>query len=236
MVEERTEKLEDIQKKLINKEKLSILGKLSGSIGHELRNPLGIIANSIYFLNMKLNDKDKDEKVIKHLGFLQREVENADRLISELLTYSEEKTSYFTDTNVNELINSTISEIRIPKHIELKLNFNEDIGLVQVDPEQMVEVFKKIISNAINALQEKGKLEIVTDSNDKFIEINFIDNGIGISKINQKKIFEPLFTTGNAGIGLGLPIVKSIIDKHNGEIDVKSELGKGTIFTIKLKK
>ncbi len=235
LVEKRTQEIKDMQSEMIKKERLSVLGQLSGSIGYELRNPLGVISNSVYFLNMKLNDKDKDEKVIKHLGFLKDEIMVADRLISELLRYSEEDIFYFTETNINKIIRASISEIKIPKRIELKLNFDEKINLIQLDPEQMADVIQKIIYNSINAISEDGKIEIKTQSNSEFTEIIFTDNGEGISEENQKHIFEPLFTTKKGGIGLGLAIVKNIIDSHNGEIDIKSEVGKGTIFTIKLR-
>jgi len=209
------------------------LGQLSGSVAHELRNPLGVISNSIYYLNMKL--KDKDEKVKKHLGLIKKEIERSDNMIIELLDFSKVKLLYITETNVNTLIKETIEEIKIPEHIDLEMDLDEKIPQLQLDPDKMQRVFQNMISNAIQAMPEKGKLHIKTSSNDDFTEIIFSDNGQGIIKENLKKIFEPLVTTKVMGIGLGLAIAKNIIDYHKGKIDVKSEVGKGTTFTIKLR-
>ncbi|MDA3814408.1 MAG: PAS domain S-box protein [Candidatus Cloacimonetes bacterium] len=233
LVKERTEELEEVHEQLIRKERLAVLGQLSGGVAHELRNPLGVISNSIYYLNMKL--KDKDEKVKKHLALLKREIKRSDNMIIELLDFSKVKLLYITETNVNTLIKETIEEIKIPEQIDLEMDLDEKIPQLQLDPDKMQLVFQNIISNALQSMPEKGKLHIKTSSNDDFTEISFSDNGSGITEENLKKMFEPLVTTKVTGIGLGLAIVKNIIDYHKGKIDVKSEVGKGTTFTIKLR-
>ena len=233
LVKERTKELEEVQKQLIQKERLAVLGQLSGGVAHELRNPLGVISNSIYYLNMKL--KDKDEKVKKHLGLIKKEIERSDNMIIELLDFSKVKLLYITETNVNTLIKETIKETKIPEHIDLKMDLDEKIPQLQLDLDKMQKVFQNMISNALQSMPEKGKLHIKTSSNDDFTEISFSDNGQGIIKENLKKIFKPLVTTRAKGIGLGLAIAKNIIDYHKGKIDVKSEVGKGTTFTIKLR-
>ncbi len=111
---------------------------------------------------------------------------------------------------------------------------DESLPVVSADPGQIQQVFQNIISNALQAMPEGGRLEITTGTKDGFAEIVFKDTGEGIPEENLLKIFEPLFTTKSRGIGLGLAIVKSIIDGHKGEIEVKSEAGKDTTFTVKL--
>jgi PAS domain S-box-containing protein len=233
LVKKRTKKLKQTQAQLVRKEKLTVLGQLAGSIGHDLRNPLGVISNSVFYLNMKL--KDKDEKVKKHLALLKKEIERSDNMLSDLLDFSRVKLLNITETNVNTLIKETIEETKIPEYIDLEMDLDEKIPQIPLDPDKMQRVFQNMIFNAIQAMSEKGKLHIKTSSNDDFTEISFSDNGQGIIKENLKKIFEPLVTTRAKGIGLGLAIVKNIIDSHKGKIDVKSEVGKGTTFTIKLR-
>jgi len=233
LVKKRTKKLKQTQAQLVRKEKLTVLGQLAGSIGHDLRNPLGVISNSVFYLNMKL--KDKDEKVKKHLALLKKEIERSENMLSDLLDFSRVKLLNITETNVNTLIKETIEETKIPEYIDLEMDLDEKIPQIPLDPDKMQRVFQNMISNAIQAMSEKGKLHIKTSSNDDFVEIIFSDNGQGIIKKNLKKIFEPLVTTRAKGIGLGLAIVENIIDSHKGKIDVKSEVGKGTTFTIKLR-
>ena len=233
LVEKRTKKLKQAQAQLVRKEKLTVLGQLAGSVGHDLRNPLGVISNSVFYLNMKL--KDKDEKVKKHLALLKREIERSEDMLSDLLDFSRGKLLNITETNVNALIKETIEKTKIPENIKLEMDLDEKIPQIPLDTDKMQRVFQNIISNAIQAMSEKGKLQIKTSSGKDFVEINFTDNGQGIVKENLKKIFEPLVTTKSKGIGLGLAIVENIIDSHKGKIDVKSEVGKGSTFTIKLR-
>jgi len=230
---EKTEKLEIIQKKMIREEKLSVLGKIAGTVGHDLRNTLGVIANSAYFLNMKI--KVKDEKIEKHIGFIEDAVEKSNIIISELLNSTKTNKYNLIEVDLNKLLRKSVKAIDIPENIELEMELDELNPKVKLDPNYMQRVFQNIISNAFNAMSKNGKLKIKTKLNEKFTEISFTDNGDGISKENLKNIFEPLFTTRAKGIGLGLFIVQDIINGHNGTIDVKSELGKGTTFVVKLK-
>ncbi|MEA2104747.1 MAG: ATP-binding protein, partial [Candidatus Cloacimonadota bacterium] len=232
LVTERTKELKEIQKKMIRQERLAVLGQLAGGVGHELRNPLGVIGNSIYFLNMKL--KHPEEKVEKHLGILRREIARADNLISDLLDFSRVREVSLRKTDLNKLIKNAIQEIKIPKHVVLEMDLDEKLPKIQLDSERMRRVFQNLISNAFQSISKKGELKIKTGSSNGFTEIRFMDNGIGIPPENLTKIFEPLFTTRAKGIGLGLSIVKNIIDNHKGEIDVESKVGLGTTFTIKL--
>jgi signal transduction histidine kinase len=109
-----------------------------------------------------------------------------------------------------------------------------EIPLMLLDEEQIQRVFQNMILNAVQAMPEGGKLTIQTVKSGGLIEIIIKDTGVGIPKVNFKKIFQPLFSTKTKGIGLGLPICKQIVEDHSGEITVKSEVGKGSTFTVKL--
>jgi len=232
LVEERTKELKEAQGQLIRKEKLAVIGQLAGSVAHELRNPLGVIGNSIYYLNMIL--KHPDKKVIKYLNILKREIKRSNDMVSDLLDFSKVQSPSLTKSNLNTLIGDTIAEIKIPEQINFEMELDEKLPQIPLDPEKIQRVIQNMISNAIGAIPEQGKLEIKTRKSDDFAEIIFRDSGEGIPKEKLNKIFEPLFTTKAKGIGLGLAIVKNIIDHHNGKIEVESKVGKGTTFFIKL--
>jgi len=224
--------LKEVQGQLIRKEKLAAIGQLAGSMGHELRNPLGVIGNSIYYLKMTL--KKPDEKVQKHLNILKREIKRSDDIVSELLDFSRMQFPFLVKIDLNTLIKDTTAEMKMPKQVELNMELDEKLPPIPLDSEKIKQVIYNLVSNAIGAISGKGKLEIETGKSDDFAEIIIRDNGEGIPKENLKKIFEPLFTTKAKGIGLGLPIIKNIIESHKGKIEVESKIGKGTAFTVKL--
>lgn len=227
-ITERTE----MQERLLRQEKLAVLGQLAGGMGHELRNPLGVIGNSVYYLNMKL--KDAGEKVKKHLDILQGQVQRANKIISDLLEFSRAKPPSLVEYDPNSIIIDTLAEIKIPENISVESQLDKKLPKIQMDPDQIRRVFINIISDAVQAMPEGGRLDINTGVKGDFVEIILRDTGEGIPEENIHKIFEPLFSTRARGIGLGLTIVKGIIDSHKGVIGVESKVGEGTTFTIKL--
>jgi len=232
MVKERTRELQDAQQELLRKEKLAAIGLLAGSVGHDLRNPLGVISNSTYYLNMKL--KDADEKVKKHLDILQREVRGANNIITDLLDFSRTREPSLAKGDANNILKDVLAEITLPENIALETQLDENLPRIRLDADQIGRVCQNIISNMIQAMPEGGKLKIKTRAGADFIEIIFQDTGKGIPKENLEKIFAPLFSTMANGIGLGLAIVKDLVEGHKGKIEVESEFGKGTRFTVKL--
>jgi PAS domain S-box-containing protein len=224
--------LKQLEEQLVRKEKLATIGQLASGVGHELRNPLGVIGNSAYYLNMKL--KDADEKVRKHIEILQREVHRANRIISDLLDFSRVSPPALETCNVNSIIKDTLADLKLPENISLETQLNDELPGILVDPDQIRQVFLNLSSNAVQAMPEGGRLEIKTGVKDDFAEIMLRDTGEGIPKEHLQKIFDPLFTKKAKGIGLGLSIVKGIVEGHKGTIEVESEVGEGTTFTIKL--
>jgi len=232
LVKERTIDLIKSQEQLYRKEKLATIGKIAGSIGHEIRNPLGVISNSTYFLNIKL--KDSDGKVKKHLNILQREILRVNEIISDLLDFARIKQPVFKEVDINIFIKDILENFKFPENIILKKHLDAELPRIQIDSNQIQQAFQNIILNAIQAMPEGGKLEIKTLTSENTVEIVFKDTGVGIPRENLQKIFEPLFTTKARGIGLGLSIVKDIVESHNGMIYVESEVDVGTSFTVKL--
>ncbi|MHA1346452.1 MAG: ATP-binding protein [Candidatus Heimdallarchaeaceae archaeon] len=231
IVEERTKELQVVQERLIRKEKLAIVGQLASGISHELRNPLGVINNSAYYLQMKL--EDADEKIKKHLDILQKEITRSNTIITDLLTFAKVRSLELTDINVNTALTEVLVYSNIPENISVEKYFETDIPLVQLDAEQIHGAFLNLITNAVQAIEDSGKIVIKTAIVEDSIEIRITDTGVGIEEENLEIIFEPLYTTKAKGIGLGLSIVKETISEHMGSIKVESKVGKGTTFTIR---
>lgn len=233
-VEERTGELKKIHEQLVRSEKLFALGKLAGTVAHELRNPLGVIRNSVYFLRMKLGRTMEDEKVKKHLEILEEEVNISDRIITDILTFGRMKTPQLSKTDIAEIINESLAKTKVPKKIEVAIELDSGLPRIMADGTQLRQVFFNIILNAIQAMDRGGRLTIRSIEKDEFIGVAIIDTGEGIPRENLNKIFEPLFSTKAKGTGFGLSICQSIIENHKGTIKVESEVGKGTKFMVKL--
>jgi signal transduction histidine kinase len=219
--------------KLLKIEKMAAIGKLAGIMGHELRNPLGVIKNSIYFLNMKFKESI-DEKVKEHMDIMNTEIDTCIKSISDVLDFSRTRVPSFKTADINSLIIGIISNANIPKKIKIQSDLGENLPKINIDIDQITQVILNIITNAIEAISEEGEIKITTTKIDSFISITFKDSGSGISKENMEKLFTPLFSTKDKGHGLGLVACQNIIEGHNGKIEFESKEGKGTTFIIKL--
>lgn len=228
-LEKRMEELKKSQEELLRAERLASIGQLAASMAHELRNPLGVMKNASYYLKMA---KLKDEaKIKKHIGIIDRELERANKIIGDLLEFSVGRKPVMRSINISNLISDALSRVDIPGNIKLKLNIPENFK-IYCDAEQIQRVFINLILNAIQAMEEGGELEITARREGGRALISFKDTGRGIEKENLEKIFEPLFTTKAKGIGLGLALSKQVIEAHGGEIKVKSEVNRGSEFTV----
>ncbi len=235
LVQERSEKLKEAQEKLVRREKLAILGQLAGGVAHDLRTPLGVIKNVSYFLDMVLTDCEPDVKEM--LGLLEKEVEKSNGIINSLLDFARPRTPTLKRVKVNEILTEVMDSVGMmdgmPVTIEPRLE--EGLPVILNDPDQLGRVFDNLIKNAVQAMPEGGTLGVVSETNDaKWLSVYITDTGTGITPENLEKIFEPLVTTKDYGIGLGLVITKSLVEANGGVIDVSSEPGKGSTFTVRL--
>ena len=236
------EALRKTQEELIRKEKLSVLGQLAGILGHEIRNPLGVMNNAVYFLKTVMTDAD--EIMGEYLNIIGQEIDNAQRIISDLLDFSRTKAPQRQSVSLLELVDSSLEKYPHQENVSLRKNISETLPLVQVDPFQMKQVLQNLITNAMQAMPNGGVLTISAspvqepdsppEPNVDFVEISVADTGEGISDENMKKLFQPLFTTKPRGIGLGLVACKNLTETNGGRIKVESKLGTGTIFTVML--
>jgi signal transduction histidine kinase len=233
-VELRTKDLEQIQEKLIRSERLAAVGELASGVGHELRNPLNVIRNCAYLLNMASSEKS-DEEATNTLKVLDKQIDIANKIVSDLLDFTRIKPPTQVRANLKNLIEESLSWITIPEQVSVNVNLNGHGRLIKTDPEQMSRVFSNLISNAVQAMNGKtGEVNISAAADDGYVSVIFQDNGCGITQENIPKIFEPLFTTKPKGIGLGLAISKRLLEQNGGKIEVASQVGKGTTFTVKI--
>ncbi len=231
------EELREAQEQLVRSEKLASIGQLAGGVGHELRNPLGAIKNAVYYIKGKIAKSElgeKEPRVMEFLNIMDDEVNSSNKIINDLLSFSRVGKPAVSPTHIDKVIEDSLSHVPIPESIELVKELDADLPQVEVDPDQIRQVLVNTITNSVQAMPEGGKLTVAAGRRDNFLEIRVADTGYGIAEDTIGKIFDPLFTTKAKGIGLGLAVCKTIIDRHQGQIEVESEMGKGTAFTVKL--
>ncbi|TKJ43545.1 hypothetical protein CEE35_08710 [Candidatus Aerophobetes bacterium Ae_b3b] len=230
---ERTRELEEIQEKLVQKERLAAMGEMAAGLAHEIRNPLSVIRNSIYFLQTVLSGKEKI-KVEKHLKIIDQEIDETASIIEELLNFTREVKPELSWTKIDDLIKESLKSLPIPRKIRLAKKLGKDVPRIRLDKVQMRQALKNLITNAVQAMPQGGDLKIGVKVNKRHLVISVSDTGEGISEKNLEKVFQPLFTTRARGIGLGLAITKRLIEANQGEIEVESREGEGATFYLKL--
>ena len=231
------EELRETQEQLIRSERLAAIGQLAGGVGHELRNPLGAIKNAVYYVKGKVAKSElgqKEPRVIEFLDIADDEVNSSNKIINDLLGFSRVGKPAVSPARIKEVIDDALSHLTIPENIEVVKKLDADLPEVNIDTDQTRQVLVNMIMNAVQAMPEGGRLTISARERGKFLEVEISDTGCGIPKEAIGKIFDPLFTTRAKGIGLGLAVCKAIIDRHQGHIEVESEVGKGATFTIRL--
>lgn len=228
---EMTSKLKESQEQLVRQEKLAILGQLAGGVGHELRNPLGVISNAVYYLQMVL--PDADDNIKEYLGIISSEVGNSEKIITDLLDFARIKSLERVEITVEDAISHVLEKQPPPEGVEVITHIPSQLSPIFVDVQQIEgQVLSNLMGNAFQAMPEGGKLTISAQEAGDKVRISVSDTGCGISEDNLKKIFEPLFTTRAKGIGLGLAVTENLVEANGGSIEVESIEGEGSTFTI----
>lgn len=225
-----------LQKELREKENLALIGEVVSSIAHSLSNPLNIISGNADYL---LLNKKSGEPDYEELKTIVDETTRITKSLRGLLNFSRPLTVEKSKTGINELVEEVISKTKYAlgsKDITVKKSLDKDIPLIPADKAQIEEVITNLVINSIQAFSEKGEITIKTKLNQTFVSIEVSDNGPGIPKENQEKVFRPFYSSKGygKGTGLGLSIVKRIITEHKGTVKMRSQTGKGTAFTITL--
>ncbi|MCK4645534.1 MAG: cache domain-containing protein [Candidatus Aminicenantes bacterium] len=237
-VEERTKELAEMQAHLFEAEKLASLGKLAAGVAHEINNPLGSI---LIYSHLLLEDADKKSPHYENLKKVVKETSRCKDIVKSLLEFARPKEPEMSLININEIVETSLSIMvrqALFQNIRLKKMYASPLPKIVADSAQLQQVFTNIILNAAEAMNGNGVLTLSSSLSEEgsYIEVKFSDTGPGIKEEDKKRLFEPFFSTKEVGkgTGLGLAISYSIIQKHQGTIEVKSEAGKGSTFTVKL--
>jgi len=237
-VAERTQELRDAHEKMIRQERLATLGQLAGSVGHELRNPLGVISNAVYYL--KMTQPDSNATIRDYLGIIENETRTSDKIITDLLDFTRIKSVDREPADVSYLVHQTLKRYSVPDSVEVMLDLPPDLPPVYADPGHVVQVLGNLVTNAYQAMAlpnetpQPGKINLSACQQGDMIAITVQDTGTGIPPENMGKLFEPLFTTKTKGIGLGLAVSQRLIEANGGTIEARSEPGKGSTFIVYL--
>ena len=231
-VDDRTHELREAQEALVLKEKLAVLGQLGGGVAHELRNPLGVISNAVYFLKSSLTEVDDTTE--EYLDMISSEITVAIQIIENLLSLTRKEVPSMEMTPVAELVTRGFIRQVPPQGVRMSTIITDEMLSVLADPSQIVHVLENLFSNAYQAMPEGGELTLKAWEEDGNVLISVADSGSGIPEENLHEIFEPLFTTKARGIGLGLALSRDLISANLGSIEVESAVGKGSTFTLRL--
>jgi PAS domain S-box-containing protein len=230
MVAERTRELQDAQEKILRQERLATLGQVAAGVAQELRNPLAVIANAVYYL--RSIQPEADEKVKAYLEIIESERRTTEKIATDLLDFTSPLQIYPEQISIPEIVQQTLDRIPRPEQIEVTTRFPKRLKEIRADRQQTIQVLHNLIQNAYQSIQGEGKVSISAQTKGDTVAILIADTGEGIRPEDMERLFEPLFTTKPRGIGMGLAIVHKLVEANAGRIEVHSQLGKGSRFSI----
>lgn len=228
--------VERLMRSLRRSDRLAILGRMSATMAHELRNPLSAMRGFTQLFHKKAKSQN-DDKMMYYAQLILQEIDRLNASITSVLNFSKPVEPQFTHTSVATLCERSvklISRDTAANNITVISHIPEDLPDIAVDPNLFTQALLNLLINAIDAMPHGGELTLHAAKEGNVVHIYVADTGIGIAPENIKNIFEPFYTTKAKGTGLGLASVENIIAEHGGEVSVESTLGKGTVFHIRL--
>jgi len=225
-----------LERRLAEAERLAAIGETATWVGHDLRNPLQATTAAVY-LAKELLASEKPEarnEVMELLEDLDDQVYYMDKIVSDLQDYARPVEAELTETNLENLIEKTVSSLLIPRDVRVSIALQDELSNVMVNPFLLKRVLTNLVTNAIQAMPTGGEMTIAASEMLDSVTISVNDGGVGIPKENLAKLFKPFFTTKAKGQGLGLAVCKRLIEAQGGTISVDSEEGKGSTFTVKV--
>lgn len=231
------------------RDRLTLLGQMAAGLAHEIRNPLGAIKGAAQLLADPVNGQEVDSSSAEFIGIILEEVDRLNRVVGAVLDLARPGDSSVVPIDVNSVARRTLQVLsaeRTPPNVEVVLSLLPELPRVAIDPEQLRQVLMNLIKNAMQAVGQRGKVNVSTRVRfgrgtrsgkvepGAFVEITVADTGPGIPRTTLEKLFLPFFTTKEKGTGLGLAISQRIVSGAGGRIEVKSYEGKGSTFTVVL--
>ncbi len=227
----RTKELRTALNELIKKERLAAIGQMASIVSHEIKNPLAVMANSIYLIKARMGE-NADPRVLKNISVIEQEIKQANGIIEEILGYARSREQIFTVIDLSLYMREILSSFPMPQNMQVSCEFYPQPLPVRIDTEEMKQALRNVINNSIEVMPDGGQLIIKTKFEHEKALLSIRDTGPGIPKDIQEKIFAPFFTTKARGTGLGLAVVKKVAARNNAEILLQSEEGKGTQTTM----
>jgi PAS domain S-box-containing protein len=228
----------EMRKEISKKERLAMVGEMTAGIAHELRNPIAAMLTAAETLKEEL---DYDTEKVEYLNWIIGEIKRVNSLLNEFFSFARPRQAKKEKADIHEIIDLLVfieSEKMKKTGVTIQCSYGKDVPPITVDKNLLKQALLNIILNAYHASKENGvicittSVEVNAQKNERQLRIDISDSGEGISEENQKKIFQPFFSTKVKGIGLGLPITEQIIREHGGMIYFQSKLNEGTTFTI----
>jgi two-component system, NtrC family, sensor kinase len=246
-VQDRTAKLEAAHRKLLQTDRLASLGELAASVAHEINNPVSSVLNLSMLMQRIMGDSgvppERLPQFRKYLSQVSSETSRVGRIVTDLLSFSRRGKPQRTEADLNRILETTLSLVSHKlklMNVEAVMELSPDLPMVHCDSSQIQQVILNLLLNAAEASQgvASGRVSLITsfDPEHNQVVLSVADNGEGIPEENLKRVFDPFFTTKpeGKGVGLGLAVVYGIVEAHEGEIDVKSRIGQGAAFTVRL--
>jgi signal transduction histidine kinase len=227
-----SEDLKAAESRLLKAERLAAIGELAGMIGHDLRNPLQGISNAVFSLKKRQVSR-LDQRGQQSIEVIEKCVERSNKIVNDLLDYAREIHLDITVITPRKLVESVISQVKIPENISI-INLAKNTPEFNVDSAKIQRVFLNLVVNAFDAMPKGGSFTITSKVIENKVVFSFADIGEGMPSEVLSKIWTPLFTTKAKGMGFGLPICKRYVEAHGGQIDVTSQVGKGSVFNVAL--
>jgi len=221
---------EDLIARAARSERLATFGQLVGSIGHELRNPLGVIESSLFLLRGRTGD---DERVRKHLDRIGDQVQLSNQIISGLLDMVRDRPLPRETVGVAQLVARAAEAVSLPPGVSLAVDAPEGAS-VRGDPVQLGQALVNLLTNAVQAVGARGEVRIAARADGGWVAIAVEDDGPGVAESVRGRLFEPLITTKEHGNGLGLALVKRVAERHGGSVGHEPRPGGGTRFTLRI--
>ena len=233
-IEQRAQEQRELESQLHLAERLAALGQMVAGISHEIKNPLGIIRSTAELLG-EMPDANETQKRLS--GVIKEESTRLNQIVTEFLDFARPQVPNLQECQLEEIIEKNLSFIRPElekKGIQVQDNLNGRSFRLRADHDLLYRAFLNILINSIQSMQDGGTIDIKVEEDRETFQIEIEDTGCGISEENADKIFNPFFTTKEKGSGLGLSIVRKIIEGHRGTIDIQSKEGEGTRVEVQL--
>jgi signal transduction histidine kinase len=221
---------EDLLTRQARVERLSTFGQLVGSIGHELRNPLGVIQTSLFILRQN----HPDDHSARHLDRIGEQLDLANGIIDSLLDLISERPMTRAPVRLADLVAAATGAVAFPPEVRFAADGLDGLPPVAGDRLMLRQVVVNLLANAVHAASPRGEVRVVATAADGGVELAVEDSGPGVDAATLRRLFEPLVTTKAKGIGLGLALVKKIVERHGGTVSYRPRPGGGARFTVRL--